>query len=205
MSARRWALSLGVLFSLGVSGSARADWIGTHTLGETWWIPEPYWLFLESDTHGDVVLGSQDFYRARDEECTRSWSEYCQVWIAETGGEVSDVSAIMAAIRWDDERNFDYQLDDWDVSYYHQSQSVCVGSDCELGYWSSDVDVAAEWLPMDGYSEYYGVGEWDGPASSYGHFDYDEFTPVVRFDFLITFAAGMWALEWTEAIEIWTE
>jgi hypothetical protein len=187
MTPKHLSLSIAILGTFGLSVPAHA--------ASSYWSPAPYRLWLTT-LLGDMEYDSTEFYQANDEECSRTWADSCNVWIAETSGEVDDVRAIEGYVYWNNR-----YIVDFEVHYYDLGPWMCSGKGCDAGQWSDDVD----WL-YDAWtaSGFYGWGEWSA-MSDRGPFDYDEATPIVRVDFELEYAAGGYVYEWTQAIEIWTE
>jgi len=190
MNTQRLALSVSMVALFGIASSAFAD--------SSTWTPAPYRLKLTRD--GDTTYdtySAPDFYRDAGESCSRSWADSCDVWKADTGGELTDVLDIDAYVFWDNA-----YIVDWEVYYYDVGPQLCWGGGCEDGQWSSGVDY--EWSYYIPWG-YYGMYEYGDPSSARGPFDYDAATPVVRFDFLLQYAYDGTIYEWTKAIEIWTD
>jgi hypothetical protein len=184
MAANRWAILMGLFGIFGMALPAQANM----------WSPQPYSMVLGGD--GSYYYPSSIFEDS-SETCSRSWADSCDVWIAETGGEVDDVTHLASWIYFDNE-----YIVDFDVYYYDVGPQFCWWGNCDSGSWSYAVDHERDEYAHAGY---YGMWESSDPGGYRGPFDYDEETPLVRFDFTMEFMLDGTTWEYTKAIEIWTD
>ncbi len=180
MTSKRWALFFGLASATVFSLPAAAE--------DSYWTPRPSLMFLAEFTGYEATYTSSHFYRATGEACSRSWADSCDVWIAETGGEVLDLRNMEAYVLWDN-----HYIVDYDVYYYDLEPRFCYGSGCEAGQWSSP-DYEGVW------GDYFVMRE-----SGIDSHDYDEAMPLIRYDFVLRYVYGGYVYEWTKALEIWTD
>ena len=196
MTAKHLALFLGLIGSsaLPITAHASGFW------GQFY--PAPYVMWVQASDGSAVLYDSADFSWAGDEECSRSWSDLCSVYILEADDELTDVTGIMAFVEWQDWRMLDWEVGDVEVHYYDVGPQWGGGDVCEDGQWSSDVDTVYDQYAS---SLIYGMAEQGDPSSSRGPFDYSDLTPVVRFDFTVELQIGWTSYDYTHAVEIWTD